>query len=219
MSNVSSQHSVVPFVSGETKPLTGQRLAKVGYKKTKECPNPPKSIAVSLPQLSDDELLQSAPKLLAVLRESCESIQDKIIRSLYESREYNLDRVSDAEIGIDSIAAYASSEQSGGRITKEYLEQWFDANMRDNLTVVIADKLGFEELNPEQLDVVNEHLAGCRGLIASITGNKTMLTMQQIVGIRRAIDVSAVGDSKVVNVLLERMNTMEQAHNAQLTAW
>ena len=222
MSNVSNVHTVIPFVAGETKPLTGQRLAKVGYKQTKAMQDKgetaPKSIAVSLPIVTDSEITENLSKILPLVREACETVQDKIIRSLYESRDYALERVSDSEIGFDAIAAYVTSEQNGGRITKEYLEQWFDANMRDNLTVVVADKLGFDELNDAQLETVNKHIAGYRGLIASITGHKTMLTMQQIVGIRRAIEVSAIADDKVVNVLLERMSMMEQSHNAALLA-
>ena len=122
MSNVSTNHSVVPFIAGETKPLSGQRLAKVGYKKTAQVPNPPKSIAVSLPVLRDDDIVANIHKILPLVREACENVQDKIIRSLYESREYNLDRVADSEIDFDQIAAFVTAEQSGGRLTKEYLE-------------------------------------------------------------------------------------------------
>jgi hypothetical protein len=144
-------------------------------------------------------------------------VQDKIIRSLYESREYALERVADSEIGFAAIAGYVSSEQSGGRLTKEYLEQWFDANLRDNLTVVIADKLGFEDLNESQLETVNQHLAGYRGLIAAIGGRKTMLSVAQITGIRRAFQVTAV-DDVTVSQLEARLTEMEIAHNAALLA-
>lgn len=217
MSNVSTNHTVIPFVAGETKPLTGQRLAKVGYKKTKDQPNPPKSIAVSLPVLTDSQILENANKILPLIREACENVQDKIIRSLYEAREYSLERVSDDEIGFAQIAGYVSSEQSGGRLTKEYLESWFEANMRDNLTVVVADKLGFEELNETQLDTVNKHIAGYKGLIASIAGNKTMLSIAQITGIRRAFEVCAIEDEVTVK-LDKKMQEMLDSHNATMLA-
>lgn len=217
MSNVSNQHSVIPFIAGETKPLTGQRLAKVGYKKTKDQPNPPKSIAVSLPVLTDAQILENAQKILPLIRQACEDVQDKIIRSLYESREYSLERVSDDEIGFAQIAGYVSSEQSGGRLTKEYLEQWFDSVVRDNLTVIVADKLGFEELNEPQLEVVNKHIAGYKGLIASISGNKTMLSVAQITGIKRAFEVCAIGD-EVSAKLDKKMDEMLASHNAQILA-
>lgn len=217
MSNVSTNHTVIPFVAGETKPLTGHRLAKVGYKKTKDQPNPPKSIAVSLPVLTDAQILENANKILPLIREACENVQDKIIRSLYESREYALERVSDDEIGFAQIAGYVSSEQSGGRLTKEYLENWFEANMRDNLTVIVADKLGFEELNEAQLDVVNKHIAGYKGLIASIAGNKTMLSIAQITGIRRAFEVCAIEDEVSVK-LDKKMQEMLDSHNATMLA-
>lgn len=217
MSNVSTNHSVIPFVAGKTEPLTGQRLAKVGYKKTKDQPNPPKSIAVSLPMITDAEIVANIQLILPLVREACEGVQDKIIRSLYESREYSLDRVCDSEIGFAAIAGYVSSEQSGGRLTKEYLEQWFDTNLRDNLTVVIADKLGFDDLNESQLETVNQHIAGYRGLIASIGGNKTMLSLAQIAGIRRAFVVTAIDDETVTR-LEAKLDDMEKSHNAALLA-
>lgn len=215
MSNISTNHSVIPFIAGETKPLSGQRLAKIGYKKTKDQPNPPKSIAVSLPVLRDDDIVANIHKILPLVREACENVQDKIIRSLYESREYVLERVADSEIGFDQIAAFVTAEQSGGRLTKEYLESWFESNLRDNLTVVIADKLGFEELNETQLEVVGKHLAGYKGLIAAIGGNKTMLSIAQINGLRRAFEVTAVDDD-VTAKLLAKLQVMEDSHNNSL---
>lgn len=215
MSNVSNQHSVVPFVSGETKPLSGQRLAKIGYKKTKDNPNPAQSIAVSLPILTDQQIIDAAPKLVSLLRASVEDTQDKIIRSMYETREYKLERVSDDDVSIDAIIGYVSSEQSGGRLTKEYLEQWFDTNLRDNLYVVVADKLGFAEITEECDQVVTKHLAGYRGLISSLAGGKTMLSVAQINGLKRALVVTAVDDETSAKITA-KLDTMEQAHNAQL---
>lgn len=212
MSNISNRHTVVPFVAGETKPLSGQRLAKVGYKKTKDQLNPPKSIAVSLPVLTDKDITANIHKILPLVREACEGVQDKIIRSLYESREYILDRVSDDEIGFDQIAAFVTAEQSGGRLTKEYLESWFESNLRDSLTVVIAEKLGFDELNETQMEVVGKHLVGYKGLIAALGGSKTMLSIAQINGLRRAFEVTAV-DDEVVTKLLNKLQVMEDSHN------
>jgi hypothetical protein len=221
MSNVSNQHSVVPFVAGQTAALSGQRLAKVGYKQTKTMADKgeiaPKSIAVSVPKLTDDEIVQAAPKLVSLLRAAVEDTQDKIIRSLYEGKEYKLDRVSDDEIGINAIVGYVSSEQSGGRLTKEYLESWFDTNLRDNLFVVIADKLGFAEMNDDCMATVDKHLAGYRGLISSLAGGKTMLSVAQITGLRRALVVSSVDDETSAK-LVARMDVMEKSHNAELLA-
>ncbi len=221
MSNVSNQHSVIPFVAGKTEPLSGQRLAKVGYKQTaamaKDGIVAPKSIAVSVPKFTDAEIVESAPKLVSLLRAAAEDAQDKIIRALYESREYVLDRVSDDEIGIAAIVGFVSSEQSGGRLTKEYLESWFDTNLRDNLFVVVADKLGFAELTPEVEETVGKHLAGYRGLISSLAGGKTMLSVAQITGLRRALVVCSVDDETSAK-LVARMAVMEKSHNAELLA-
>ena len=136
-----------------------------------------------------------------------------------ESREYALERVADSDIDFDQIAAFVTAEQSGGRLTKECLEFWFESNLRDNLTVVIADKLGFklgfDELNETQLEVVGKHIAGYKGLIASLGGNKTMLSVAQINGLRRAFEVTAVDDD-VTAKLLAKLQVMEDSHNNTL---
>lgn len=217
MSNVSNYHTVLPFVAGKSQALTGQRLAKIGYKKTKDVPNPPKSICVSVPRFADSELLENASKLISLLRAGVEDAQDKIVRALYEGRSFQLDRVSDAEISIAAVIGYFESEQNGSRLTKEYLEQWFDANMKDNLTVVIAEKLGFEELNPEQETVIAQHIAGYRGVIASLAGGRNMLSVAQIAGVRRALEVSTV-DDEVSGKIAAKLDEMSAAHSAQLLA-
>ena len=51
MSNISNRHTVNPFISGKSEALVQQRLCKVGYKKTKDCPNPLPSICVSVPHV------------------------------------------------------------------------------------------------------------------------------------------------------------------------
>ena len=221
MSNVSNQHSVVPFVAGQTVALTGQRLAKVGYKQTRSMADKgeiaPKSVAVSLPMMTDAEIIDAAPKLVSLLRAAVEDMQDKIVRALYEGKGYKLDRVSDDEIGIAAIVGFVSSEQSGGRLTKEYLESWFDTNLRDNLYVVIAEKLGFTEVNEDTDAVIGKHLGGYKGLIASLAGGKTMLSVAQIAGLRRALVVASVEDETSVKIT-NKLDTMEQAHNSQLFA-
>ena len=64
MSNVSTVHDVVPFVAGKTAALTGQRLAKVGYKSTAKNPARYASIAVSVPYINPDDITENLQALL-----------------------------------------------------------------------------------------------------------------------------------------------------------
>lgn len=213
MSNVSNRHTVQLFVSGESKPLSGQRLAKVGYKTTQkmidEGKTAPESICVSVPHITEDQVISGINRLAPYLVEYLQGVQDNIIRSLYEGKNYSLSSVSDEEIDINSICAYLESESTGGRLTKEYLVEWFNTNVSDNLSVVIAEKLGFDLSTDEQLEKVSQHVNAYRDLIASLSGGKTSLEKEQIAGVKRALEVSAVDDTTSAR-LINRLNDMEK---------
>ena len=208
MSNISNRHTVSPFVSGKSEPLSGQRLAKVGYKSTKQNPAKFPSICVSVPQIDPAQVEANFRRLLPHIGTMLESAQDGIIRSLYESADGTLSGVNDSDISVEACIAFLEAESTGGRLTIEFLNGWFDFNVKDNLTVVVADKLGFDLSTSEQEVTVEKHVKVYRDLIASLSGGKTILTTVQIAGIRRALEVSSVDDDTSVK-LLARLAQME----------
>lgn len=213
MSNVSNRHNVNLFVAGKSEPLTGQRLAKIGYKKTAKQINPLPSICVSIPPIdtANDPFLEMRQNgaFDGIIRNALESAQDGIIRSLYETSGGNLSSVSDSDISLVNCLAYIEAENTGGRLTIDFLNAWFDANMKDNLTVIIADKLGFDELTDASLEVIGQHLSGYRSLISSLSGGKTILTDMQIKQVSRALEICSVDDETSVK-LKNRLNEMQK---------
>lgn len=210
MSNVSNRHNVLPFVAGKSVALTGQRLAKVGYKSSKTTPAKFPSICVSVPPVDSADITANIDHLTHIWNETVSNAQDGIIRSLYESSDGTLTSVSDDDISIAAVINYLEAESTGGRLTKEFLESWFDANVSENLTFIIADKLGFAELNDEQMIVIQKHLNMYRGLIASLSGGKTILQTMQINACIRALEVSMCDDD-IKNKLITRLDKMSQA--------
>ena len=208
MSIVSNRHNVNLFVAGKSEALSGQRLAKIGYKKTKENQNPLKSVCVSVPSINMTEYshMVSAGVFNSIIQCALENAQDGIIRSLYESSEGNLTTVSDEEISVNACINYINAENAGGRLTKEYLENWFANNISDNLSVIIADKLGFDMSTEEQLNTIGKHLNMYKGLISSLAGNKTILQPQQINACKRAIEVSSIDDDTSKKLLQKLAN-------------
>lgn len=206
--SISNRHSVVPFVAGETQAMADQRLAKVGYKSTKKTPAKYKSIAVSVPvitSIDEDQLERLLPHVVSML----ENAQDGIIRSLYESSQGNLASVSDEEISIDACIGYLEAEATGGRLTKEKVEEWFTENLSDNLSVTIADKLNFTSLTGENEKVINQHLNAYKGILASLAGGKTLLNPAQILGCKKALELSTNEDD-VYKKLMARLEAMEK---------
>lgn len=217
MSNVSTRHNVLPFTAGKSEALTGQRLAKIGYKKTKENPNPAMSICASVPRLSNEQIKENIESLIPIIRDALESLQDGVIRSLYESRECSIEKfssISDDEISIASCVAFSESVRNGGRITKEYLEQWFVKEMQDSLTVAIAEKLGTEDI--EDVRII-QALNGYRELFSSLSGNKTLLGSGQIGQLEKVMNLCNVLDSDIGAWATKRLSGMSDK-NANLTA-
>lgn len=210
MSNVSNVHDVIPFVAGKTAALTGQRLAKVGYKSTAKNPAKFPSVAVSVPFLSDDSIRESMDSLLPYIKGMVEKTQDDVIRSLYESKDGTLKIVQDHEISVQACIAFLESEAAGDRIKKEHIESWFDRVCAENVFTLIAEKLGFtgDSLTPEQTATVDKHVKVYREILSMLAGGRTTLTPVQIKSCKTVIDVSE-DDSGIGTKLMQRLTAME----------
>jgi len=194
MSLISNRHNVNLFISGKSAALTGQRLSKVGYKNTEKAGAKYPSICVSVPQIPDSDIQDHVSRLIPYIKDLLGNVQDNIIRSLYESSEGKLSSISDSEISVSACINYLESESTGGRLSKEYVEFWFDTNMSEALTVLIADKLGFDLSTPDQEKKVSDSVKIYKELISSLTGNKTILTPEQIKACKRAIEICEIDD-------------------------
>jgi hypothetical protein len=212
MSVISTRHTVVPFVSGETKPLSGQRLAKIGYKDRGERKAKYSSIAVSVPILADANIEDAVSRIIPHIRGLFENAQDGIIRSLYESADGTLRNVSDDEICIDACINFLDAERNGSRLTKELIESWFTAEVQDNLSVVIAEKLGFGadgDLNEEQTQVVNKHVKAYKDILSMLAGGRTVLEPKQLQACERAIELASSDNSDVATKLRARIDSIK----------
>lgn len=211
MSNIDTRHNVLPFVAGNSEPLNGQRLAKVGYKTTKKNPAKLKSVCVSVPMIQPEVILANAEILVPYVRMMLEDTQDKVIRALYEGKNGALTSVDDSEIDIQACIGFLELERTGGRLTREQIEQWFDSDLSDPLMVVLAEKLGFtgDELTDAQTQAVEKHLKGYREVFASLAGGKTFLQPNQIQGLRNALKF-AEPESEMVTRLNTRLDNMEK---------
>jgi len=209
MSNISNRHSVQPFVAGKSEPLSGQRLAKVGYKTTKKNKAKYPSVFVSVPPINSESIVNNMDRLTPHIVAMLENAQDGVIRSLYESSDGALQSVSDDDIAISACIAYLEAENNGSRLTKEMIEQWFDSEVRENLTVLVAEKLGFEELNDTQMQVVTKHVDVYRDILSSVSGGRTILAEQQIKACERALTLAASDDSDVAKKIGARLQSMK----------
>lgn len=219
MSIISNRHNINLFEAGKSAPLAGQRLAKVGYKSTQKAPAKFPSVCVSLPQIeiNDDTYVCHQVEFTCIVKAALETAQDGIVRALYESSVGTLKSVGDSELSVTACLAFIESQNGSGRLTTESVNAWFDSTLKETLVVVIADKLGFDELNEEQMAVIEKHLNGCKGLFASLSSGATIITPAQIKWCRNVLGkveedgmsarliarLDSMGNKKPVEELLE----------------
>lgn len=217
MSNVSNVHDVVPFVAGKTNALTGQRLAKVGYKTTAKNPAKFASVAVSVPQIDPAEIRNNLDALLPYIGTMLENVQDSVIRNLYESKDGKLTQVLDSDISVQACIAYLESEAAGDRLKKEHIESWFDRVCAENTFTLIAEKLGYsgDDLTEDQVAAVEKHVKVYRDILSMLSGGRTVLTPVQIKSCRTVIEVSE-DESGIGQKLLARLKAMETPKVAEM---
>lgn len=209
MSNVSNRHAVVPFVAGTSRPLTGQRLARAGFKLTEKMKAAGKtalpSVCASVPQIDPGAVHEYLRDLLPHIGNMLEKAQDEILRSKYESSGGVCSDITDEEISIPACIAFLNAENTGSRLSAETIGQWFDTALTDGLTVLIADKLGFDLSTPEQETTVAKHVKNHRDVLGMLAGKNVILAPRQISAISNMLE-------------LAEEDTMHQKLSAKLTA-
>lgn len=216
MSNVSQAHTIVPFVAGETKALTGQRLARVICKQTakmaKDGIKALPSVAASVPQISSDSVAARVPDLMPYIVQMVESAQDGIIRSLYESSEGALTQVLDSEISLDAVIAFLGAESEGDRLTKKAIELWFDSAAKDACAAIVAEKFGFAgdsaEWSENQQTRVNMGLKAYKDLFSGLSGGRTHYDDKIIRGLILALEL--MDSDSIGSRLRARLAKMER---------
>ena len=204
MSAISNVHSIVAFDSKISKAFENQRLAKVIYKTSRTTGIKEKeSVCVSVPklELTDEEALLFKPYLVAYL----EGVQDSIIRAKYEEGAVS---IHNNDIGIHSMLDFLEEDSKGGRLTKEYITEWFNTSLADMLTVAIADKLGVSDTPSEtEAKKIEQMVNVYRDKFASLAGGKTMFAADIATKLQKALELVDSEDTMAVrfNARLEKM--------------
>ena len=204
MSLVSTAHNLEVFDSKNSKPFTGQRLARITYKTQKDGTKPRESVCASIPVLSvSAETMPNAlfPHVNAWLQD----VQDKVIRARYEDGATS---ISDTDISVASCIAFLDADAKGDRLTKEYLIAWYASDLADTLYVAIADKLQVGAApNDSDIRRIEQMSNAYRDSIASLAGGKTSYTPDKAQKLAKAVALAS--DGEVKDKLLARLEKMQ----------
>lgn len=137
MSNITgitpANHSFVTL-DKNTSALTGQRLVRLIAKSARGTdkpsnPNLTQSLAVSIPYVSMDEVVNVIDKLIPHVIGMVQDTQDKIIRE-YRIESGN-ETINQSLIDVNAVIAYLDASATGERVSKEYLQDWFTSEYED----------------------------------------------------------------------------------------
>lgn len=174
MSNMSTAHSVVKHVSGESKAFTGQRLVKIIAKKDSKGNYPSEFLketkSVSIPmitEVSPEVITSFMPQILEMFSGFQEAMIGELVRE-------GKDTILDSEIDFAAMAKYLASNAGSARVTKEVLVSWFNESFAEIALEYIctALKWDMENLSPEQEKVLEDKTVILADLFGGFSSGK-----------------------------------------------
>jgi hypothetical protein len=212
--SISNRHTVVPFVSGETQAMAGQRLLKIGYKGRAQKDGTTKkarfnSVAASVPQIDPAQIQEHMQRLIPHIGTMLENVQDSVARSLYESSGGLLGELGDDDISIPACLNFLEAEANGSRLTAERIKEWFVSELQDNLSVWSAEKFGFTDPNAAQMETVNQQVNAYCAVFASLSGKNLSMEKSKIAKLRNALSLCADDGSEIAQKISTRLTALE----------
>lgn len=143
MSNNSTQHDITLY-TGRNKALTNQVLLSYSFKTVKDETSPlfgtkPDSKCVSVPAISNESILESAPSFIPKLQDAIYEERRLILRDAILADKTTLDT---SEVSIEAVLARWAADASGagGRFSKAVVADWFASVLAPSLMIGIMAK-------------------------------------------------------------------------------
>lgn len=190
-------HSVVSYDPKASKPFAGQRLSKVTYKTITDKDNPlcgikRESKCVSIPLVAVSDVITNVTALAPAIAEYLQTVQDKIVREKIDAGSAN---IAMADISIAGCIEWLESNNESGRLTKESVGQWFDAEISDSLAIVLAEKLGVTGVPTDNESAqVMKVLSTFKDKISGLAGGKTSYEIKLCESLKKVLALAPAGD-------------------------
>ena len=207
-----ANHNVVSYTSGVTKSFTGQHLVVVTYKTVTDKSSPLYNIkreskAVSVPVITSEAIKDNLTALYPHVLNFLQGVQKNIIRDMLDDSP-KLSSISTESISLSACVDYLALNDESGRLTKKDVEVWFDANIADSLSVMIADKMGCSEtVSDAQSKKILDLVASFRKDISALSGGATMYPIPAAKQLLKAVSLAGSDDviASKFSVRLDKM--------------
>lgn len=142
-----------------SKPLSGQRLARVIAKAQKDGsyhPNLTESLCISIPMLTQTEAESHITALMPHIVGMLMDAQESIIKEL--RIDSGCTEIADESISVAACVAYLDESARGNRVTSEYLAEWFKESYSLHAAQFIAAMMkwgdDFDSLSADQVAII-----------------------------------------------------------------
>lgn len=222
MSNVSGFHDVIVY-NGKQKALgNDQRLCVVQFKTPsdkKDDPNykRPDARCVSVPKLS----LSVIPQILGdAMQQALEDLQDAAIRKLVVAaieEGKNVITVHDDQIGFEALAEFAKLEAANGKLNKELIEDWFDENLGDKLTLALAEAMKVGDTpTPEQEKKIADAVTNYKTVFGKFAAPKAGISPKIALQMQKALVLCENKEDRVYKALDAKLKMAQEQKDPDL---
>lgn len=205
-----------------SKPLSGQRLARVICKTPKDGilnPNLVQSLCISIPMISVDTIRENIDSLIPHIVSLVENTQSDIIAEMRKST--GCSEIGDDDIDIGSCIEYLEASAKGTRVSGEYLNEWLRDTYSLQASEFIAIALSFpsipDEWSEAQTVVIEQKINVLFGMFSGYASGKyspdipkckAMIRFCEYLGINGMDSRMSGYMNKTVKILDEKMNAI-----------
>lgn len=209
MSVVSNRHTITEYISGTSKPLDGQILARAIFKGRGSKPAAHKSQCASVPPIVASEVQENLASVMPHVLRLLQDAQNECLRETFLAGEKE---ITSEAINLQACICMLDADAKGSRLTGDDVRAWFTGEVEDHLVVVFADKLGIGEQPTEaQQKRLNQYVNSFREGFATLASGKTRFSPKNA-EIYRNLLIGAGADESLIGArFASRLQEMQNA--------
>lgn len=184
------------------------RMAKIRFKENRKTGEKRENKFVELPRITIGDIENNFDTLAPHFISYLESQQDALARTFVES---GVSAIPADDISIGAVIAYLDAMETGGRLTKEAISAWFDANMAGEIGLSLAEKLGITDIDsasPAQIEKMESVISAFRDRISALTSGRTNYPIEVATKLRDTIARFVDSSDTIAGRLISRLEKM-----------
>lgn len=151
------------------------------------------------------QIAELAPYIVGWLQ----SQEDMIVKELHKGGATS---IKPEQLGLANVLSYLESTASSSRLNGEAIAAWFLDDMRDNLAVAFADKMGLgEEPTAAELEKLEAILSTYEAKYKSLASGKTVYRKEEAELLQKALTVTGADKTLIGTRFMNRLEQMKSA--------